>query len=38
MQALESYDRAIVFNPGYAEVYNNRGIVLDRLERYDEHW
>ena len=34
--ALKSYDRALLINPGYAQGHYNRGIVLQQLRRLHE--
>jgi len=31
--ALASYDKALVLNPGFIEALNNRGVVLEALNR-----
>jgi protein O-GlcNAc transferase len=36
MQALASYDRALVLQRDFAEAHCNRGSVLSDLKRYDE--
>ena len=35
-EALASYNRAIALKPGYAEAYDNRGVMLAELMRLDE--
>ena len=35
-EALESYDRALSFQPDHVEVLNNRAGVLHELKRHDE--
>jgi tetratricopeptide (TPR) repeat protein len=34
--ALESYDRALVLRPDFAEALSNRGAALQKLERFEE--
>ncbi|HAN73464.1 MAG TPA: hypothetical protein DCQ51_05375 [Planktothrix sp. UBA8407] len=34
--AIQSYDQALKFKPDLAEVWNNRGVALTRLQRYHE--
>ena len=34
--AIAAYDEAIRLNPTYATAYNNMGLTLGKLERYDE--
>jgi tetratricopeptide (TPR) repeat protein len=34
--AIQSYDEALKFKPDLAEVWNNRGVALTRLQRYHE--
>ncbi|MGF1492030.1 MAG: tetratricopeptide repeat protein [Microcoleaceae cyanobacterium] len=34
--AIQSYDQSLKLDPGVAEIWNNRGVVLMRLQRYHE--
>ncbi len=35
-EAINAYDKALQLQPGLAEVWNNRGVVLTKLQRYHE--
>lgn len=34
--ALDAFESAVELEPGNAKAYNNRGVALARLERYDD--
>ena len=35
-EAIKKYDKAIELNSNYAEIYNNRGVVKNKLRKYQE--